>query len=69
MTTHKLWARVGCTVYVTEAEAQKIAKDPEGFMAEALLTGRAKVDGDTYFPETVNENIDYEMITNHKITS
>lgn len=69
MTTHKLWARVGCTIYATEEEAKQIADNPEQFMAEALLTGRAKVDGDTYFPEDVNENIDYEMATNQKITS
>lgn len=56
---NKIWARLGVTVFVSEDEREDWLKNPNAMFKKALKEGRVKLDGDTYFPEEANENIDY----------
>lgn len=69
METYELWARVGVTIRVKAEDAQKLADDHEGFISEALQNGTAEVDGDTYFPSEVEENVEYEKRFGVELTS
>ncbi|GAB6461076.1 hypothetical protein CON36_34870 [Bacillus cereus] len=47
------WARVGMTIEVDEKLWEK---DQEEAVMDAFRKGKVKLDGETYFPEEVNEN-------------
>lgn len=47
------WARVGMTIEVDEKLWEK---DQEEAVMEAFRKGKVKLDGETYFPEEVDEN-------------
>lgn len=56
---HHLWARVGVSLYVSDETYEKLIRGDNNALKEVLLgkNGRAELDGETYFPESLdNEN-------------
>lgn len=58
---HRIWARVGMTLYVSDETYEKLVKGDNNALKSVLLgqDGRAVLDGETYFPESLdnkNEN-------------
>lgn len=63
--TRQLWARVGMSFYLTDAEYEKFCEFAEKetdelsiYIPELIKKGRAVLDGETYFPEDCNDNLD-----------
>lgn len=54
----KLWGRMGMTI---EVDAELWKKDNEAAVLEAIQSGHAKFDGESYFPENVDENDNEEV--------
>ena len=64
-TTRQLWARVGMSFYLTDAEYEKFCEFAEKetdelsiYIPELIKKGKAVLDGETYFPEDCNDNLD-----------
>lgn len=66
MKTYELWARVGVTVAVREDEVEEFLQDQESFVIRQLAFGDAEFDGETYFPEEVEENKKFEDEHGHE---
>lgn len=49
---HKLWLRLGTTLYVTEEEGNAIIGGNTDILVKVIKDGRATPDGDSYIPET-----------------
>ena len=63
--TRQLWARVGMSFYLTDAEYEKFCEFAEKetdelsiYIPELIKKGKAVLDGETYFPEDCNDNLD-----------
>lgn len=63
--TRQLWARVGMSFYLTEFEYEKFCEFAEKetdklsiYIPELIKKGKAVLDGETYFPEDCNDNLD-----------
>lgn len=54
--TFNLWARVGVSVKVSKEDLPKFLENQEKFIREGLDNGKAFLDGETYFPDEVEEN-------------
>lgn len=60
MKTYQLWARVGVTINIKEDQIEEFMKDQKEFVQKGILNGSIDLDGDTYFPEEVEENEEFE---------
>lgn len=62
-----LWARVGMSFSMTNEEYEKFLKreqdgsDLGAYITSLIHEGKARLDGDTYFPEGCNDNPEYEI--------
>lgn len=66
--TRQLWARVGMSFYLTDAEYEKFCEFAEKetdelciYIPELIKKGEVTLDGETYFPEDCNDNLDREI--------
>lgn len=60
--TYKLWARVGVTVQVSKEDVPRFLENQEKYIREGLTNGKVTMDGETYFPEEVEENEAFEKL-------
>lgn len=54
--TQTIWARIGFSIEVSEDEKEKWTVNPEQMFKQALESGKAKPDGDSYFPTDLSQN-------------
>jgi hypothetical protein len=54
---YTLWARVGYTLEVPKEDVEEFGADPKAYFEKALKSGKAFMDGETYFPEEDEENL------------
>lgn len=56
-----LWCRVGVSVEVcTEEDVKRLQDNPSAYIEESLANGKAEFNGDSYFPDTWDDNERFE---------
>ena len=53
---NRLWLRLGCAIEITDEELERLKDDPAEVVASLFYAQRVMPDGESYFPDGVEEN-------------